>query len=315
MNEVKRFLAIVSVLFLSSQLYAFKVPVDKDGEIAQSIRDIGVRVYTTTTTVPFLITGGTVSIPNGAATGSSIAVLGVLTSSAPGTLTSPSFLEMRATNTANSTTELLNVPLMLQSTSYNSLYIFNPPLVAAENLSVNMTSSGITSIFYSFLSTNGIDSDLTFIPIDEYQGLKVHDSSLYGVKVGTPPTYAGLAANDRSGSEVMDFTVDEKLMVESTSTPNLAHVYGWCASSGAAGSFLIFRDTNTTGSLVNTNLFLPPIFPRMGPLSGFGGNIEFSQSTCYSFPWPLNTRTGLSIQANVATERFRIFRRNKRTLR
>lgn len=313
---MKKFL-FLACLVLPARAGAFDIPIDKDGVVAGSIRDIGVLTYTATNTATFLISGATVSSPANDVTGTTIAVHGVLTSTAPrGIMTSPAFVELRATDTANTSSELLVPPLIFSSGTYNTLYIFNPPLLVPENLSVTLTSAGtVATIFYNYLSTAGTTGDF-WIPRDDASGAKAYDPNFYGVRAASN-SYAGGAEGDRSGTETFDFTSDEKLVGESTTVSRglaaPSHFWGWCASTGAPDTFLLFRDTNTTGSGAPDNLLLPPIFPRAGPfISSLSGNADNSlQSPCFQFPWPINTRYGLSMDMSVSSERFRALKRRK----
>lgn len=337
---MKREIILTAGLFLLSCTFAqaFSLPLDRDGIPAKIVQDVGVSVaYSSGTSVPFLITGGTVS----GTKGSTFAIYGILTSTPQGTNNTGAqfalgFVMLRATDTANSSSELLVPPIHIgtwistadagDNVGYpaNTFIEFNPPLIAQDNLSMQTSSdtAGNTSntfsfsVFYRVLATN-TPEDVWF-PIDDYQGEKPLGGSLYGMRPSSNTT-AGATANDKLGTEGWDFTNGRKV-ITTASTTTLAlsgptaptsplFFYGFSNSSGSASTFFTCTDTNSTlGTLANN--FLPAIYPHTLRTQHFDPD-EFTQ---FNFPWPLKLRNGLACQASVATERFRFYTRNPRAL-
>lgn len=345
----KLFLFLVFTLLLPSLASAFKLPMDRDGELATTITDVGVKVYYSTgTESPYLITGGTSAFADGSGLkGSSVAIYGILTSTPQGTslavaYTLPGYVFLRATDTANNTSELLvppiNIGLFLSSAVGNSpdgtqtvspanqLIVFDPPIIAQDNVSVSASTSasgGLTvsnkwafSVFYRILNT-GTPEDIWF-PTDDSQGHKTHDASFYGVKPSSVST-AGGTSNDTLGTEGWDYTSAKRNINYTSTASNLSSentpmlLYGFGASSGTATGFFVCFDSN---SALGTHVlnFLPPIYPRTFQKSYFNG----ASMVSYSFPWPIQAQNGLvcQVQASGTTlDRVRLYTRPKRALR
>lgn len=335
---------------------AFQLPLDRDGQAAFNVQDVGVYVFLSTSEVPWLLNGSSQNIPAGAAIGtvspiggSSIAIYGILTSTFSGDAASYAYVELRSTNTANKTSELLVPPIAVGvSTSTtgslhvakNNFVVFDPPIVSADQVSVNISSAlgALTlyrysaAIFYRYLSTNQPES--LWIPNDDFQGVKaIGGASLYGVRTSTGGI--GSLANDRLGTETLDFNAGPAFVQTSSIPANQGHVmlYGWSASSGSSASSFKIDDSTGLGNypLINagttvvvfsSSSFLPDIYPRtFGPtFDNYIWNtpiaaVNIPVSFEFSFPWPIIARQGLRFTANTATERFRLKSRNRRALR
>lgn len=301
-------LALVSVSKANAD--DFGATYDRDNEYAQSARDLGVDVYLATSAVPYLVTGASYTTQP-----STYLVFGVFTSTGPQGLDmsiSPTFVELRATDTANTTSELLVPGVAFSTQTRNTLVIYDPPLVAGNGLSINITTIPVgvmAAVFYRRIQP-GQDDDL-WIPVDGQVGRKAHDSTLYGVLPSSSAVGGATAENGRSAS-AFDYTTTEKVIANSTvsSEGDPQHFYGWVASSGVRTNYMTLQATNTTvGSLNN---FLPPVFYRTLSQETFDN--AFLQAS-FQFPWPLNAPNGLGVQLSSANDRLRILRRPKRRMR
>lgn len=349
-------LLLMALFFMATTLRfanAFQAPLDRDGVRAFNVQDVGVYVFLSTSEVPWLISGATQVLSGGAVQGSgtanvggsSIAIYGILTSTFSGDAASYAYVELRSTNTANKVSELLVPPIAIGvSTSTvgslhvpkNNFVVFDPPIVSADQVSVNISSAlgALTTyrynaaIFYRYLSTS-LPEDVWF-PNDDREAEKIlGGASLYGVRASSGGV--GGLANDNLGAETLDFTQGPKFMMTSSVPANQASLmlYGWSASSGSTGSWFEVDDaTGTQDYTVQFNVttssfnFLPRIYPRtfgvgldnyawetpVAPVS-VPTNFEFN------FPWPIIARQGLRFTAGQATERFRLKARNRRALR
>jgi len=274
-------------------------------------------------------------------TGAEIAVYGVLTSSGPtdddlGTDANSS-VELRSTNTANRTSELL-VPPIVTTTTANTFIVYDPPVIAKDGLCLrNSTSAIMSAVFYRLLaSTQNTWADVR-IPMDDYQQKKVHDSGLYGVNVATT-VIAGGIAGDGSGSEQLDMSEAELLVSGSSASitsilqrhdrvpstePSTTTLrgerglwYGWSAGSGTSTNYLIVSDTATATG--NAKYMLPPIFYRQMTLAlwnlGSGAN---HLAVNFKWPWPVIYEYGLLTQRECGDtlDTFRIYRKPAKKLR
>ena len=290
---------LMSLSFLASARAEYWTPQDRDGTKALQIQDVGVFVsYTGFSSAPVIIEG------------SSIAVYGVLTTTkANGSESQQAWVELRATAavanaapTAFATQELLVPPLVVSSTTRNTLYVFNPPRIAVGGLEIN-TSSGMVgaAVFYRHLATTTVDD--FWIPRD-FGGDKTFDPSFYGIKAASE-VVSGAAANS-VGSEGFDFTTAE---LQVANTPGL--LYDIVAGTGNPANYVVFEDSNSTiGPDVAD--FLPPLF-----YNTFADSFSpYSKNSVVTFPWPLIFQNGLTQQRTVsAPDRFRIGVRPRRALR
>lgn len=335
MRKLFLFLAFVFTSFSSVQ--AFDLPVDKNGIPARWVQDVGVRVYFTTMSIAGLVTGSSNTTTTSSVLGSSIAIYGVLTSSHPGGIASnfgsPGYVELRATNTANSTSELIVPPIKIGvflSTAgvtpfttteipANNFVQFDPPVIAMDNLSVNLSSAVGTctsckfeaAVFYRYLSTN-LPEDVWF-PQDDSQGVAPLSASMYGVKSGTTAAPAGGLANDRQGTETLDQTTGNLFIYTSTIPENQAplFLYGWSVSSGTLSNSFRINDATGTLSYPNVPNFFPPILPHTL------GRIQVSaEDFCqWNFPWPVIVQKAIWFAASSNADRIRIYNRSRRALR
>lgn len=345
---MKRLKTLLTALFFVSSAcgmaQAYQLPLDRDGSPALNVQDVGVYVWLSTSEVPWLITGSTRLASQGViAGGSTIAVFGVLTSTFSGDLAAPAFVELRATNTANTTSELLvpAIPIGVSSTTTgqngvpkNNFVEFNPPIIAYDSLSVNI-SSGLgpligyrfsAAVFYRYLATNGPED--VWYPDDDRGQKTLGGASLYGVKSSTGGTFG--ATGDRQGTEALDLTVGPQFVMTSSVPVDQSPImlYGWSASSG--NTFNYFQVDDATGtnnytqgpSLQSSFNFLPAIYPRTFG-TNFNGYLWLSPNTAqaiynwsgFNFPWPIVARRGLRFTASTLSERFRLHTRNRRALR
>lgn len=327
---IKRFGIFTFLMLLASPLMAysntsdFNIPLDRDGYLVQDVQQVGVLPLTIRSSdkVPAFVGG------------SSIAIYGVLCSSAGGGSLGDTFshwVNLRATNTANLTSALLIPSLRISSVSVvgstdsyytqNRLYVFNPPIVAPDGLSVDISSfssAGIVNIttqvsatvFYRYLTTS--TDEQTWVPIDRRNALKAQSSSLYGVKASSMSGPGGL--DDNTGNGVLDGRGAE-LAINGSSVTNSQErqlLYGVCYGTGTADAFVIFEDTNVvTGNSVSS---LPPIFYRTLDLS-FGGAVTDNISGCYTFPWPIVHVIGLTTRRTPGVDQFRVLERPAGRLR
>lgn len=287
---------LFSLFFLSSVSLVhanFQLPLDRDGIPAEDISSVGVEVFT----IRYSSAASLVS-------GSTIAVYGVMT----GTKTAESvgvqsFVELRATNTANTTTELLVPAIEFSSTTRNSFVWFDPPIICPEGLSVNISTvaDAQASVFVRYLSTN--TSADYWIPRDD-RGLKAHNPQFYGVKVAST-VVTGAAANTL-GTEGYDRTTGELIVDDERGL-----LYGVMPSSGPSTSYVVFEDTASV--IGDTADFIPPLFYRssvyVDDTNGVTGNKPFY------FKYPLIYVNGLSQRRDTTADRFRIFVRPLRKLR
>lgn len=332
---IKRFGIFTFLTLLASPLMAFsntsdfKIPVDRDGYIVQDVQQVGVLPLTIRSSdkTPAFVAG------------SSIAIYGMLCSTAGGGSpgdTLSHWVNFRATNTANVTSALLIPSLRISSVSVvpssgnftveppylkNRLYVFNPPLIAPDGLSLDMSSfstAGIedissqtsVTVFYRFLSTTS--DEQTWVPIDRTNGAKARSSSLYGVKVASMSGPGQV--DDDQGTSVLDGKSAEFAIEGSSVTASRERrlLYGVCYGTGTADAFVIFEDTNVvTGNSVSS---LPPIFYRTLDLS-FGGAVTNNISGCYTFPWPIVHVIGLTTRRTPGTDQFRVLSRPSGRLR
>lgn len=268
----------------------FRVPMDREGKRADTIKDSYVRVasvrYTTTATM--LVRGATIQI------------YGVLTSTLPlGSIYAG--VELRSTNTANTSSELLVPPLRISTEIRNTMYVFDPPILCPEGLSVNLTSAGtVASIFYNFSSTR-TRADF-FIPYD-MDNIKA-SSDFYGVKVAS--NVAAGSAADVIGTESLDNTVGEKVIA---TTRGL-----WYGVMGGTvtnkDSYIVVEDSASV--LGNPVDFLPPFFYKTYNLDG---QSDGAKNQIVKFPWPLLFENGLNVANNSDNDRIRMFTRPARSLR
>ena len=327
---IKRFGIFTFLMLLASRLMAysntsdFNIPVDRDGYLVQDVQQVGV--------LPLTIRGSD-KVPAFVG-GSSIAVYGVLCSSAGGGSlgdTLSHWVNLRATNTANLTSALLIPSLRISSVSVvgssdsyytqNRLYVFNPPLIAPDGLSLDISSfssAGIANIssqtsatvFYRYLSTS--TDEQTWVPIDRRNALKAQSSSLFGVKVASMSGPGQI--DDDQGTGVLDGKGAE-MAIEGSSVTNTQErrlLYGVCYGTGTPDAFVVFEDTNVTSG--NSVSSLPPIYYRTLDLS-FGGAVTNNMSGCYTFPWPIVHVIGLTTRRTPGTDQFRVLSRPAGRLR
>lgn len=337
---------VVSTLFIAASTLkiadAYQLPKDRDGVAAGTVEDVGVHVFLSTSSLPWLLNGSTQTLAGGTIVNtSSIAIYGVLTSSFSGDIGAPAYVHLRATNTANTTSELLTTPIAVGITTSttgtfhvarNNLVLFRPPLVVPDGVSVNISSTpgSLTTnqfsaaVFYRYLATNAPED--VWFPNDD-NGIKtIGGASLYGVKPATGNTLGGIA-NDGLGNEALDFTTDARFIQTSSVPANQAPVllYGWSASSGALSSSFDIDAATGSGNyriipnVVTANLsFLPVIYPRTLENYSWGTIVPPTSVTTnsdFNFPWPLISPRGIRFQASVSTEMFRLKTRNARALR
>src|SRR3990167_9334379 len=266
---------------------------DYVGKRVDHLEQVGVLFRTVAhDTNPFLVEGA------------SIAVDGYVLSTAPAGYLSNSqlFLNLRAKNTANATSELLTPGIGWSTGTMNTWDWFDPPLIAAGGLSIDIGTSPtvIATVFYHYLATSNVSGSI--IPPSETDGMALHDNAFIGVKVGTRVTPGG-AAEDQLSAENLDFTSEERMVSHSTESSGEL-LYGWAAGTGTTLSFVIFRDTNSVGSPYNSNLVLPPIFYNAMTSED---TLNLYKSKNFYFKYPIQTNVGLSQRRSVATDRFRVF--------
>lgn len=326
---IKRFgILTVFLTLLASPLMAysntsdFNIPVDRDGYPVLDVQQVGVLPLTIRASdkVPAFVGG------------SSIAVYGMLCSTAgSGGVGEVSawWVNMRATNTANLTSALLLPSLRISSVSVvgstdsyyvqNRLYVFNPPIIAPDGLSldissvsaaVNISTQVSATVFYRYLSTSS--DEKTWVPIDRRNDIKARSQTLYGVKASSMSGPGQI--DDGQGMSVLDNTGSEFAINGSTVDNSIERqlLYGFCYGTGTANAFVVFEDTNV--AVGNSVSSLPPIFYRTLDLS-FGGVVTNNISGCYTFPWPIVHVIGLTTQRTPGTDQFRVLSRPAGRLR
>ena len=298
MNGLKKALLMAFCLLAAQQAFAFKPPLDKDGVRPQSIEDVGVFALTLRyTQTPSVVMGA------------SIAVHGVLTSSAPDlaylSITSAA-VEVRTSSTAvgtlNKNSELLFPPVPFTSTQANTFIWFDVPFIAHNGISASLTSTGvIATVFYQFLSTNADSTAYEYtIPRDDRDGEKTYSPSLFGAKVATSATTNG-TEGDRTGNDALDYRSDVVSIEQQRS-----FLYGTMASSGAANNFALFYSSNSAlGSY--TTLHLPPLL-----YNTIDGDFNTKAASYFKFPAPIIFPDGIRMQSGQATDRFRAITRPTR---
>ncbi len=310
MKKIKLLLLTFFMGLYSTGLYAFTVPEDRTATQAQSLDDIGVRVFTTTPSfnpVPVLLGPATGT----AFHGSSLAVYAVLLSTIHSTAYSDvSYFELRAATIANNITDLLVPHIHGTTNTANTFIRFDPPIVVPHALSIRASTGGITaSIFYNWLTTRVAGN--FFIPRDQYQDKPVHDSDFYGTAVSSQ-VILDFSATNGVGTEALDNNSDE-LQVRASSTNRVAGFFtGFFPSTGAPGNYAIFRDTHTTGSEIHRNLLIVPILYQT--ITGYDLD-RFVGGRPFSFPWPIRFENGLTVQLNTTQDKFRVFTRPQNKLR
>ena len=330
---MKKALLFLSFMLSAGTLFAgnfwgdFKVPVDRRGVKALNVEDTGVFVASVmNSSVPHYLTNY-LFVANGSATvtGSSIAVFGVLTSTAGDNFFKAPYVELRSTNTANTTSELLFPPVVVTSASRNTFVQFTPPIIANDGLSVNIVFDTPTvtsvSIFYRYLSTNVVEDFI--IPKDNNNVPAIGGADFYGVAAASEAHPGGThndGVNDGEGMDGLDYTSSERVVLarssptESYNTPGL--FYGMVvgtASVGAVRSFAVFRDSVSTGGINEADRLIVPLFYNTFNLEDalwtIGNFPKFSTAhlKVIRFPWPIIFRRGLTQQRSVATDTARIF--------
>lgn len=268
-------------------------PRDQDGEYAQDLSVVGVRVYfASATTTAFLIPG------------SSIAIHGVLTSTRA-LATENTYLFLRATNTANTSSALLVPPIEFSSTTRNTFVVFTPPIISPLSVSVNIAtgSASTAAVFYRYLATASYVAEDFEIPIDA-NGKKSNMADFYGVKAATVVTPG---AADGGDGTFQDFNSNN---LQLATVPSL--FYGVVVGTTLAStSYAVFYDTASTIG-TPTKMFIPPLF--YGTFNYEDITLGNKVKTVY-FPWPLITANGLTVQNSVATNRFRTYTRPRKSVR
>ena len=221
-----------------------------------------------------------------------------------------SYCLIYSSNTANfgAGRELLIPELRFSSTTRNTFYVFEPPIISPDGFSANITTSaGFASVFYRYLATTTPED--VWVPYD-MRNQKALSAQFYGVKAASV-VVAGAAAAAGVGALAADFVTVEKVYM--STGPTL--LYGMIASTGvanAATAFVVFRSTNVTGT-GNTHMLLPPILYHT-----FNGNDESEmdwKTKIIRFPWPLYFSGGLTVQTPTALHRIRPMVRPARKLR
>ena len=295
----KQALFLLLCLLSVGNAYAFDPPLDNDSARPIDIKNVGVKVLTV---------GHTVS--SGFVRGSSVAIYGVLTSTArPGV---GSFAMIRSTDLATAGTafiltpnigELLVPMINIASTTRNTFIEFNPPIIAPEGFSLEVSSIGtMASVFYQFLSTG--DRQRYIIPRDNRDGAKTYSMSLVGLKVSSTVT-PGAGRGDGLGTETLDETSAAQDVDGSTSVKRM-FVYGWMASSGANTNFIVLEDTET--AITDVEDYLPSIFYNAMTMEHALSDAS-TQSKVWYFPWPVIFERGIRQRRNQANDSFRLFTR------
>lgn len=320
------------LVFSTASIWAVRPPNDRDGVSPLSVQQFGVRVhFTSRTMLPSVVTG------------SSIAIHGVLTSTpaiedSHTITTNMQFVTIRATNTANRTSELLVPSILLSSAGRNTFVVYDPPIVAQKGFSVAHSSEGISSaVFYTYLATT---TEVEYWIPREDKGEKMFDTSLYGVKAAKQ-SIPGAAAADGAGTEALDYTVSEVLVTgSSASITNILYWkgttttlrgeeglwYGWSAGTGSVANFMVTQDSATatgdpTNGLSGPTYYLPEIFYNM--LTTDRAEKGLRGTSNFSWPWPLRYEDGLTINrgihytdgTTVTSDSFRAYTRPRGSLR
>lgn len=290
MNMYKKLVfTALSTLLMCGSIKAsdFTIPQDVDGRSAQSIDNVGVRMWTVgraTHTDASLLSGATVLI-YGLITSTKATAIGEATD----------FVELRANSVKSKSTELLVPQMVVASTYSNTQYWFKTPLVVADGLNMNFSTTGVmATVFYRFANNNEVKFR---IPTDA-RGNKANGSAFYGVNASSETGPAGVA--DALGSEGFDKTSAARMRSD---LPCLLD--GFIASTGAATSYAVVYDT--ASPLGTPNKAMPQLFYHTLSNEAF---VETAGKTkVYYFPFPIVFENGLKAERSVATDNFRFLTR------
>ena len=297
MNGLKKALLMAFCLMAAQQAFAFKPPLDKDGVRPHSIEDVGVFALTLRyTQTPSVVLGA------------SIAVHGILTSTAPDLpyldVTTAAVEVRTATTTVvlNKNSELLFPPVAFTSTRANTFVWFDVPFIAHNGISASLTSTGvIATVFYQFLSTNTDSTAYEYtIPRDDRDGEKTYSPSLFGAKVATSATTNG-TENDRTGNDALDNRSDVVSLEQQRS-----FFYGTMSSSGPNTNFALMYSSNSALGTYTT-LHLPALF-----YNTIDKDYDTKAASYFKFPAPIIFPDGVRMQRGQATDRFRAITRPTR---
>lgn len=276
----------------------FRIQPDRDGKIPWNMQQIGVMVLPASiiSTTPYLVSGG------------SIAIDGVMTATAVSAGSAGS-LEIRSSNTANISTELLIPGLSAASTTANTFYFFSPPLVCPDGASVNSTSSSARfAMFYHLLSTAypaGSTVQDYLIPSD-VAGQESFPG-FHGTAVSSQVSPGG-AANDALSTEGLDFNSNSRIV---DTAPGF--FWGTISSTGAASTnFLLTFDSASIVGVGANQHFLPPFFYNA---TNTVDAVSELKTKFFQFPWPLRYNNGLVVTNSASTGRLRVLRAPKNSLR
>lgn len=284
-----------------AKAYDFLNPMDRDGFVLNDLDQLGVRVLPLAySTNPFVIQGATV------------AIYGVLTSTMPhgSEASTGTYCLIYASNTATFGTsqELLIPELRFSTTTRNTLYVFDPPIISPDGFSANITSAmAFASVFYRYLAT--ITPEDIWIPYDQ-RNQKAMSVQFYGVKAASN-VVSGASRVTSAGTQVQDFVTTEKVIA--STGPTL--LYGLVASTGVANSgtaWVIYRSTNVTATGASL-MILPPVFYHT--FNGGDDVISNWRTKTIRFPWPIYCPSGLTEERGTDQERFRTLIRPARGLR
>ncbi len=296
---MKKILSSLLLLFsiVTISQAEFEIPRDRDGAEAINLQSVGVNVLTVSYSSAASIVRG-----------SSIAVYGVMTGTktiSGATSGIQAFVQLRSSNTATVTGELLVPPIEFSSSTRNTFVWFDPPVVAPDGLSINISTvaDAQASVFYRFLATGTLEN--FWIPTDN-RGNKAQNPQFYGVKAASS-VIAGATA-DTLGTEGLDMNTDELVIDDRTGL-----LYGVFPSTGPTTSYVVFEDSGTATTTPDLADFIPPFFYRtaifIDTTHGTSGNQPFY------FKYPLIYTLGLTQNRDSNVDRFRVFTKPRSNLR
>ena len=292
--------AIGVFAFGVTHAFAFQIPEGIDALRANAIDDFGASVLTTQFSTTPIFVGG-----------SSIAVLAVMTSTPAWGCefaTQSCFVEIRASNTATATGDLLVPAVYVSSNPFpqqqrNTLLVYPMPPIAHHGLSVRTTTASIVaSVFYIHVDTDA--QPLFMVPLDNF-GNETLDRRLFGVEV-TTGIGAGSDQTSGLGYESFDYITDARKVTPSTHTTK-GLLYGHCSGTGSLAGYVVYEDS--AGINTTPTYFLPPLFYNVTDQPAFESLVN--RSNCFAFPFPVRFERGLNQRrpVDLPRDQFRVLAR------
>ena len=318
---VKKCLLALALIGFADLGYAYKVPRDVTGYPASTIMDVGVDVITATDSY---------------VSGSTIAIWGVLTATAPagtlvgsGALGAP-YVEIRSTNAITSSTtgigsvgfstmivinavtmtgELLLPRIYFSSETHNTFVRFYPPILSPGGFHFATSSHGaLATVFYRHVATGTNENFLVPYDVDGHKG---GAWDFYGVSVASETAPGQLA--DGVGTESLDGVTAARLIGFGTGTitgPGL--VYDIICGTVAPTTYVMTKDYAYEVGVGTQPHWIVPIFPGTFQAEHRNTNVKTS---VVNFGFPLKYLNQMAVipsagigQLRVRTRLFRGFK-------